>query len=99
MTWLRCEGYLKSVDSITVGGRQCNLYAIGQVRRVKGGDESDGLHMPQVSASSDDIRGQDSAGLHQVQKAHGQDQGQDGITPPPLESGGDKTTSPSSEDR
>jgi len=71
MSWLLKEGYLQVVDSITVGGRQCNLYAIGQVRRVKGGDESDGLHMPQVSASSDDIRGQDSADLHEVRQAHG----------------------------
>jgi len=82
MTWLRKEGYLQVVDSITVGARQCNLYAIGQVRRAKNDDDTKGiddLHLSQVQASGDRLRGQERTCLHQVQEAHGGAQGQNGL--------------------
>ena len=71
MTWLRCEGYLKSVDSITVGGRQCNLYAIGRVA-ANDDEKTDNIQLPAMPTNPDALRcAEDSADLHQMQKAHG----------------------------
>lgn len=85
MQWLTKRGFLRVVERIEIGARQCNLYAIGQVRRAKDDDTKgiDEVDLSQVQASGDRLRGQERASLQQVQEAHGgaqdQDQGQDGV--------------------